>query len=185
MGSQNASAAFAVFALGLACGGGKAENPTVSSISVPVDAPDLSLRGVAFARLSEGRVVARGTAEQLDYRRADGHVAASVAGAVVYPQPGTGLATFGTLRLVAPRLEGDVPARRGVASSGVRLDAIRGDVARTERLHLDGDLLRTDTRVQASGPGYRVDGNGLLARTDGSFIQLTNGAKGQLQVEAR
>jgi hypothetical protein len=139
------------------------------------------LQGVAFARLSDGRVVARGTTERLDYRRAGGRLAASDAGAMIYPEPGTGLSTFGALHLVAPRLQGDVPARRGVASAGVRLDAARGDSARTDHVQLEGDLLKTDAHVWAQGPGYRVEGNGLLARTDGAFVQLTSGATGQLQ----
>jgi hypothetical protein len=143
------------------------------------------LRNVAFARLSEGRVVARGTAERLDYRRAGGRLAASGTGAVLYPESGSGLAEFGVIRFVAPRLEGEVPVRRGVAFSGVRLDATRGDSARTERVSLDGDNLKTDTPVTARGPGYAVEGNGLLARTDGSFVQLRGGTRGQLQAEGR
>ena len=39
--------------------------------------------------------------------------------------------------------------------------------------------------VAAEGPGYRVDGRGMLARTDGTAIQLTDGVVGQLQMEAR
>jgi hypothetical protein len=57
--------------------------------------------------------------------------------------------------------------------------------ARSDRIYYDGDFLRSDARVDAAGPGYRVDGNGLLARTDGSVIQLTDGVKGQLRMEAR
>jgi hypothetical protein len=37
--------------------------------------------------------------------------------------------------------------------------------------------------VAAHGPGYRVNGNGLFARVDGSAIQLTSGVVGQLQME--
>lgn len=182
MGSQNVSAVFGVFALAFTIGCGKLENPTVSPISIPEDAPDLSLRGVAFARLSEGRVVARGIAERLDYRRSGGRLLASGGVATMYPQPGAKLAALGSLRFTASRLEGEVPTRRGTASSGVRLDATRGDTARTERVDLDGDVLRTDSSVSARGPGYRVESNGLFARTDGSAIQFTRGVAGQLQV---
>lgn len=182
MGSQNASAVCGVFALACAAGCGKTENPTISSISVPEDAPDLSLRGVAFARLSEGRVVARGIAERLDYRRSGGRLLAFEGAATIYPQPNTKLAPLGPLHLMASRLEGEVPVRRGTASSGVRMDATRGDTARTEQVHLDGEILRTDTRVFARGPGYAVESNGLLARTDGSAVQFTGGVAGQLQV---
>jgi hypothetical protein len=185
MGSQTASAVSGVIALALAAGCGKPENPTISPISLPEDAPDLSLRGVAFARLSEGRVVSRGTAEQLDYRRSGGRMRASYGAATIYPQPGTNLASLGVTRFIATRIEGEVPAKRGTASAGVRLDAVRGDTARTDQVHLDGDVLHTDTRVVARGPGYQVDGNGLFARTDGSVIQFTGGVTGQLAAGQR
>jgi len=185
MGSQIASAFSGVIALALAAGCGKPESPTISPISLPEDAPDLSLKGVAFARLAEGRVVARGTADRLDYRRSGGRLEATYGAATLYPQPGTNLASFGATRVVAARVEGEVPARRGTASSGVRLDALRGDTARTEQVHLDGDVLRTDKRVAARGPGYQVDGNGLFARTDGSVIQFTGGVVGKLQAGTR
>jgi hypothetical protein len=183
MGSQNASVVLGVLALALASGCGSPENPTVSSISPPEDAPDLSLHGVAFARLSEGRVVARGTAERLDYRRSGGRLQASTGTAVIYPQPDARLSSFGSMRFTAAQLEGEVPARRGTASSGVWLEAARGDTARTEQVHLEGDVLRTDARVFARGPGYRVESNGLFAHTDGSAIRFTSGVTGQLQAE--
>jgi hypothetical protein len=181
MGSQNASARFGVVALvlGAACGNGT--TPEISSISAPAEAPDLSLSGVAFARLADGRLAARGTAERLDYRRAGGRLEASRGGAVIQPSASS---AFGSVRFVADRIEGEVANKRGVASGGVRVDAARGDSARTDRVYYDGDFLRSDTRVAAEGPGYRVEGNGLLARTDGSAIQLTDGVRGQLQPEA-
>jgi hypothetical protein len=132
--------------------------------------------------LSEGRVVARGIAERLDYRRSGGRLLAFSGSAMIYPLPGAKLAPLGPLRFTASRLEGEVPVRRGTASSGVRLEATRGDSARTEQVHLDGEILRTDTHVVARGPGYAVESNGLLARTDGSAIQFTSGVQGQLQV---
>jgi len=164
---------------------GNAVSPTVSAISAPVDAPDLSLQGVAFARLSEGQVVARGTADRLDYRRAGGRVVASHGGGLVYPLPGTSLAQFGTVQFVANHFDGEVPNRRGTASGNVRMHTARGDTATTERIDCEGDLLRSSVPVAAKGPGYRVEGNGLLAKTDGTSIQLTQGVKGQLEVEGR
>ena len=166
--------------LGAACG--NPATPEISSTSLPADAPDLSLAGVAFARLTEGRVTARGNAERLDYRRAGARLEASRGGAVIQPPPP---APFGSVRFVADRIEGEVANRRGVASGGVRVDAARGDSARTERVYYDGDYLRSDTPVAAQGPGYSVQGNGMLARTDGTAIQLTRGVQGQLQAEAR
>ena len=142
MGSQIFRAGLGVLALWLATGCGNPVSPTVSAISTPADAPDLSLQGVAFARLSEGQVVARGTAEQLDYRRAGGRVVASGGSAIVHPAPGSGLAPFGTVRVVSRAVEGEIPNRRGSASGGVRLDAARGDTALTERVEYDGHVLR-------------------------------------------
>ncbi|HET7785772.1 MAG TPA: hypothetical protein VFL36_07365 [Myxococcales bacterium] len=139
---------------------------------------------MAFARLSEGRVVARGNAERLDYRRTGGRLEAVNGAAAVNPQPGSGLAEFGTVRFSAPHIDGEIPNRRGNATGGVTVDTTRGDTARADRVGYDGDVLRTDVPVQARGPGYRVDGNGLIARTDGSEIRLTNGVRGRLQMEA-
>src|SRR3954462_7086369 len=169
MGSQSASTCFPALALALAAAAcGKAVDFPVSSFSTPVDAPDLSLTSVAFARLSEGRVVARGNAERLDYRRTGGRLEAINGAAAVNPQPGSGLAEFGTMRFSAPHMDGEIPNRRGDASGGGGLDTTRGDTARAERVAYDGDLLQTDVPVQARGPGYQVQGNGFSAKTDGS-----------------
>src|SRR6059058_4817563 len=86
-----------------ACSGNPTTS-TISHVSLPEDAADLSLRGVAFARLTEGRVVARGTAEHLDYRRAGGRLVAFASAASIEPQGGTGLASFGTLYFAAPHV---------------------------------------------------------------------------------
>ena len=81
------------------------ESANVSHTSLPDDAPDLALRGVAFARLADGRVVARGTAEHLDYRRAGGRLVAFASAASIAPQGGTGLASFGTVYFENIRVE--------------------------------------------------------------------------------
>jgi hypothetical protein len=141
------------------------------------------LQGVAFARLSEGQLVARGTAERLDYRRSGGWVQASRANAIVHPTPGSSLAMYGTVRVLAKEAEGEVPNARGTASGGVRLDTARGDTALTERVVLDGNVLRGHDPITASGPGYRVNGNGFSARTDGTAIHVNSGVRGQLQME--
>lgn len=185
MGSQSASTVFPALALALAAACGKTADAPVSSFSTPVDAPDLSLTSVAFVRLSEGRVVARGNAERLDYRRTGGRLEAVNGAAAVYPQPDSRLAEFGTMRFSAPHVDGEIPSRRGNASGGVRLDTTRGDTARAERVAYDGDLLQSDVPVQARGPGYQVQGNGFFAKTDGSDIRLTHGVRGRLQMEAR
>lgn len=185
MGSQSASPVFPALALAFAAACGKAADAPVSSFSTPVDAPDLSLTSVAFARLAEGRVVARGNAERLDYRRTGGRLEAVDGAAAINPQPGSGLAEFGTVRFSAPQISGEIPNRRGNASGGVRLETLRGDTARAERVGYDGDLLQSDVPVQARGPGYQVEGNGFSAKTDGSDIRLTHGVRGRLQMEAR
>jgi hypothetical protein len=183
MGSQNVRAVLGVAALALASGCGKPGNPAVSFISTPTDVPDLSLQGVAFARSSEGQLVARGTAERLDYRREGGRLQASRGSAIVHPTPGTSLATYGTIRVLARAAEGEVPNSRGTASGGVRLDTARGDSALTDRVALEGNVLKGNAPVTATGPGYRVNGNGFSVRTDGTAIHLDRGVQGQLQME--
>ena len=140
---------------------------------------------MAFARLSEGRMVSRGTARKLDYRRSGGRLEAEQAFAQMSPERGTGLASFGTLRFSAPHVEGEVANKRGSAHGGVVLDTARGDHATTEAADYDGDVVRSHTPVAARGPGYDVHGKGLIARTDGSDIQLGGGTSGALQMEAR
>jgi len=135
--------------------------------------------------MSEGKVVARATAERLDYRRAAGRMVASRPGGMVYPAPGSSLAQYGTIRFLARDAEGEVLNRRGSAWGNVRVDTARGDTALTERIDCDGDFLRSSVPVAARGPGYQVDASGLSARTDGTDIRLTSGVKGQLRMEAR
>src|SRR5207248_1111072 len=143
-----------------------------------------SLRGVAFARLSEGRVVSRGTARTLDYRRAGGHLIASDGVATIAPDSGTELASFGALHVRAPSIDGQVGNRHGMAWGGVNLDTGRGDKAFSEAVAYDGAIVHSEVPVTAHGPGYRVYGNGMVARSDGSSIQLTRGVAGQMQMEA-
>src|SRR5438132_11737489 len=114
MGSQNASAASGVMALALAAGCGNAVSPQISPISTPADAPDLSLQGVTLARLSEGRIVARGTADRLHYHRAGARLQASRGGGVIQPEPGSPLAAWGSVRFVADRVDGEVGSRTAV-----------------------------------------------------------------------
>lgn len=165
-----------------ACTGTSVATP-VSHLSLPGASPDLSLQGVAFARLSEGRLVARGTADHLDYRRGGGRLVASNGAATIVPEPGSGLASYGTLRVSAPHIEGEVANRRGDGSGGVRLDTARGDRAESEAVHYDGTTVRSDTRVVAQGPGYRVESHGMVAQADGSRVRLTSGVQGKLESE--
>src|SRR5260221_13087218 len=93
-----------------------AVDPTISTASKLAGDPDLTLREVAFARLSEGRVVARGTAGQLDYRRAGGRLIASDVDATMRPEPGAGSAFFGSLPAGGPPLRGERGRPPGRAS---------------------------------------------------------------------
>lgn len=181
---RSQSAILLLATAGAACGGNSAA-PVISHLSLPEDSPDLSLQGVAFARLSDGRVVSRGTARHLDYRRAGGRLVASDAAATIVPEAGTGLASFGVLQVQAPHVEGEIVNRRGDAKGGVRLDTGRGDHARTDAVHYDGAVVTSDTHVVASGPGYSVESNGMVARADGSAVHLTRGVNGRLELEAR
>lgn len=159
----------------------------MSHISTPMEAPDLSLRGVAFARLSEGRVVARGTFESVGYVRPGGRLTALRGEASLEPEPGTPFASWGTVHVVAPSTTGELAAQRFTATGGVRMNAARGDSAVTERIRYDGTAgsVESDTPLDAQGPGYRLHGNGLLARTDGSSIAITGGVTGSMELEAR
>src|SRR5258708_15918235 len=177
-----------VLPAGVACMGNSAA-PVISQISTPVaassEAPDVGLGGVAFARLWEGRLVARGTAEHLDYRRAGGRLIATDSETTLMPEPGTGLASFETLHVSAPHVEGEIANRRGAGSGGVNLDTGRGDHAFSEAATYDGATVRSDSRVIGRGPGYRVEGNGMVAAAAGSSVHLTRGVKGTLDLETR
>jgi hypothetical protein len=149
----------------------------------PVDeAADLTLQGVAFVRLSEGRVSSRGTAHEMTYRRATGRLLASQGTLQVVPRTGSGLAALGTLHLTATRIDAETGARRGVGSQGVRLDSERGDHARTERVTYDGpaDRVASDSPLFAQGTGYRVRSRGFVARADGSEVKLIGGVAGRV-----
>jgi hypothetical protein len=157
----------------------------MSPVSTHVDAADLSLRGVAFARISEGRVVARGISARLDYRRPGGRLDASQGTLELVPEPGAALSTYGNLRIHAPSASGEISGRRGEAWGGVTVDAERGDHGRTDAVEYDGAEIRSTHPVSARGPGYQVESKGFKAQADGSRIQLGNGVRGQLQMEAR
>ncbi len=172
----------AAAALLLGCGA-PAPLQDLSDHSPPLGAPDLTLHGVAFARLSDGRVAARGTAREVAYRRAGGRLDGRVAVASLYPEAGMGYAMFGEVLLTAPRVDGDLGNKRGSASGGVTFRAARGDQGTTERLFWDGaaDRLSGDRAVDAQGPGYAVRSQGFSARADGSDVTLTGGVAGTLQ----
>jgi hypothetical protein len=174
-----------VIALTAALAGACGKENTLVSPSTSVNAPDLSLRGVAFARTADGRVTARGTAVHLDYRRAGGQLNAEVTAMTLVPQAGSRLATFGLLHFAAPHATGELQARHGNAWGGVRFSATRGDRGATEAVEYDGDLIHGEQPVALSGPGYAMNGHGLLMRTDGSSLSLTHGVTGTLQSEAK
>jgi hypothetical protein len=182
MWSQSAIA-FASLALFLGCGGRQAASESMSDPSTPSDFPDLLLHDVAFARLADGRVTARGTATDLGYRRAGGRLDAQSPKARLYPEPATGYSMFGDVDVQAPRGEGDLTTKRGTASGGVRFETARGDRGITERILWDGvaDQLSGDRDVQARGPGYAVNSRGFSAHADGRDITLTGGVSGTLQ----
>ena len=167
----------------LACGQGGGSSR--SAVSPPGDSPDLTLQAVAFGRLSEGRVVARGTARTLDYRRQGGRLLASDGEVTLEQGTSAGFASFGAMTLQARTIDGEVTGKRGTARGDVRLDAARGDHARTEQLDYDGAVVSTETPVDGQGPGYTVHSKGLVARTDGSSIQLTHHVSGTLEVGAQ
>jgi hypothetical protein len=147
-----------------------------------VEAPDLSLRGVAFVRTAEGRITARGTAARLDYRRAGGRLDAEVAAMTMVPEPAGRLASFGLMHFSAPRAMGEVADKRGSASGGVKFTSARGDRAATEAIEYADDQVRSNKPVDARGPGYVMRGNGLIANKDGTEISLIDGTSGTMEV---
>src|ERR1700681_2710017 len=91
--------------LALLCGCG-ARTHDVSEASLPPEGPaDLILQEVAFARLSDGQISSRGTAEELTYRRSAGRLLASQAVLRLPARQDSGLAPLGLLHLSAPRVE--------------------------------------------------------------------------------
>jgi hypothetical protein len=183
MWSQFATA-WAGAALLLGCSGsGAGTGRAVSAPSLPTESPDLALSDVAFVRLSEGRIAARGTARELLYRRSGGRLDARTAWTTLHPDPDTGSAMFGEIQMSSPTVEGEIGGRRGTAAGGVTFRAVRGDEGRTERILWDGaaDLLTGDRPVDARGPGYTVRSQGFTARADGSNVTLNGGVAGTLQ----
>ena len=126
MWSQFATASAAA-ALLLGCEAKQAALLDVSDPSTPSDSPDLLLHQVAFARLADGRVRARGTATELGYRRAGGRLDAQLPAATLYPEPSTGYSMFGDVQLASPHGEGDLTSKQGSASGGVQFRTARGD----------------------------------------------------------
>jgi hypothetical protein len=185
MRCQPATASFAlslVCGASLACGQSNSAVSPITSASTPESGPELSLSGVAFVRTVEGRVIARGTASRLDYRRAGGRLDANVTAMTLLPQPGSRTASFGAMSFSAPHATGEVVEKRGLAWGGVKFSSTRGDKAATEAVEYGDDLIHGEKPVVASGPGYSMKGNGLVAKADGSEASLTNGAGGTLEV---
>ena len=152
-------------------------------VATPAEAPDLTLREVAFARLIDGRLAASGTAGELRYHNAGGRFEAAQARVRIVPAPGSGsLFALGDLDFAAPAVRGLVQARRAVASGGVTASAARGDRCTTARATWDGaeGTVRSDGPAEASGPGYVLHGQSLLARTDGTLVQFSGDAGGAL-----
>lgn len=103
----------------------------------------------------------------------------------IVPEPGSGAAAFGTLHVTAPNADGEITNRRGTAWGGVTLVTGRGDDGVTQAVTYDGAQVKSESHVTAHGPGYHVEGNGLVASSDGSSVRLTHGVKGQMQMEAQ
>jgi len=151
----------------------------VAAGALQQEPPDVLLLGVAFARLSAGRVVARGTGRSVAFRRASGKV--EVDGLDVRMAPGGAVpAELGELRVEAPRAAGFLTGRAGEAFGGVVVRSRRGDQVKTERLVVEGEEVRAPGRVEAEGPGYAIHGQSLAARADGTRVELSGGVSGRL-----
>jgi hypothetical protein len=184
------AAATAVVLLG-ACGRSAQEaSPTVeaevASGARARAAPDLILRGAAFARLVDGRLAAAGTATEFRYRHLGGRFDAVDGRTRIFPVPGGSFSSLGEVRLAAPTVEGDVRGQTAVGSGGVEMIAARGDRATTQSATLDSvaGTITSNDWVEASGPGYLLHGARLLARTDGSEVRFSGEAGGTLVPDA-
>jgi hypothetical protein len=156
-----------------------AEGVDVARPSAIQEPPDVALRGVAFARLSAGRVVSRGTAATAAWNKTTGKLEATTLDARV-ARGSQAPDELGELTLRAPSAAGEPGAKVGAAWGGVQALAARGDRAATERLDAENGEIRAPGPVTASGPGYRVQGNALTARADGERVELRGGVKGRL-----
>jgi hypothetical protein len=178
------AAATAAFLLGACDRSAQEASPTVEAAvaSGAPAAPDLVLRGAAFARLVDGRLAAAGTARELRYRHLGGRFDAVDGRTRIFPAPGGSFSSFGEVRLAARTVEGDVRGQTAVGSGGVEMVAARGDRATTQSATLDSaaGTLTSNEPVEASGPGYLLHGARLLARTDGSQVRFSGGAGGTL-----
>ena len=146
---------------------------------------DVVLRGVAFVRVAEGRVAARGTAAEASFRQAGGKVEATRL-AVDLPPGAHAPADLGPLRVTAPLATGDLPAKKGLGWGGVTVHAARGDEARTERVLIDGarDEVQAPGPVEMAGSGFTLHSASLIARSDGSRVQFLGGVRGRLESSA-
>ncbi len=142
---------------------------------------DVVLRRLAFVRLADGRVAARGTAAEASYRQSASTVEA-MSLSVELPPGSHAPADVGHLRITAPQASGDLTARTGLGWGGVDARAERGDHATTERVLIDGpgNRVTSPTLVDAAGPGYAVHGSSLTATADGRSIRLQGGVQGRL-----
>ena len=147
----------------------------------PEEPADLVLSGVAFVRSASGRIVARGTAATASWRQSAGKLEASGVDAKL-ARGSQGPAELGELTLLAPKATGELSSKSGIGWGGVELRAARGDRARSDRVLLDGAAgeVLAPGPVDASGPGYKIHGSALTARSDGTRVELTGGVRGTL-----
>ena len=142
---------------------------------------DVVLKNLAFVRSAGGRIVARGTAATASWRQGAGKLEATSLEARL-AQGSQAPAELGELAVHAPKVAGELAAKTGSGWGGVALRAGRGDVARTERVLVDGAAgnVFAPGPLAASGPGYRVRGSSLTARSDGTRVVLSGGVLGRL-----
>ena len=147
----------------------------------PEEPADLVLSGVAFVRSASGRIVARGTAATASWRQSAGKLEASSVDARL-ARGSQAPAELGELSLRAPRASGELSSRSGIGWGGVELHAARGDRAKSDRLLLDGvaGTVTSPGPVDGRGPGYRIHGQNLTGRSDGTRVEITGGVRGRL-----
>jgi len=134
--------------------------------------PEMRLESVQFRAYRGGDLSAVGSADELVYRRDVGDLEARGA-SIQFPQEGAA-----PVRVSAPILIGDVPARAFEARGGIV--AVRGtDEARTESARYaeaDG-LLRGDRPVEVTGAGYRLVGPSFTLDPRSGDLALRGGVR--------
>lgn len=134
--------------------------------------PEMRFEDVHFQTYRDSRLSARGTAAEVLYLRNSGELSVRDID-VELPQEGSS-----PVRLAAPRITGEVPARTFEADGG--LVAVRDrDEARTAsaRYAASDGVVRGDRPIEISGPGYRLAGPAFTLDPRAATLAVRGGVR--------